>query len=80
MTIASYTKLRSGQWGARIDRDDVKPGDRVVVGTRSMKAHSEEVDRIIWRGDGFVLCSLVPRQNGRRGIPRKSAAATSRKH
>lgn len=72
MRIASYTKLRSGDWGARVT-GDVKPGDRLMVTNRSMKARSEQIDKVIWRGDDVALCSLVPR------IPRKTPRR-SRKH
>lgn len=80
MAMASYTRLRTGEWGARIPREDVKPGDRVVVESRSLKARSEEVDKVIWRGNGVALCSLVPRPARRRGKPRNSRSVRPTEH
>lgn len=77
MRTASYTKLRSGDWGVRVT-GDVKPGDRLMVTNRSMKARSEQIDKVIWRGDDVTLCSLVPRSPRKR--PRRSRSHGKPQH
>lgn len=58
---ATYTKLKSGDWGVRAT-SPVKAGDRVSVTTKAGARKSEEVARVIWRGDGVWLCAIAPRQ------------------
>ena len=77
MRMASYTKLRSGEWGVRV-HGEVKPGDRLVVTTNSLKARTEEIDKVIWRGDDVAVCSLVPRP--RRKRPRSSRTPLPPRH
>lgn len=55
---ASYTKLRSGDWGIRVP-GRVKAGDLVNVTKKSGEVITETIDRVIWSGSGCSLCSVV---------------------
>lgn len=68
MADITFTKLRTGDWGLRVTgRGDVAPGDTVAVTKRSGQTELKTVGRVIWRGDGVVLCSIA---NGG-GTPRR---------
>lgn len=75
-TTASPSKLRSGEWGARVD-GDVKPGDTITITTRSGKSWDATVSKVIWQGEGVTLVATGPgttartsRHTGRRRYPR----------
>jgi len=53
---ATYTKLKSGEWGVRAT-SEVKPGDRLNVVKKSGEAKTEVVDRVVWTGGGVWLCA-----------------------
>lgn len=56
---ASPSKLQEGGWGASIDpQHDPKPGDVVQVTTRGGKSWTDRVDRVIYRGGGFIKVTL----------------------
>lgn len=63
--IATYAKLRSGEWGVRVVSDR-KPssGDVVIVRERSGVNRTEMIERVIWTGQGVALCTLRRPQNG----------------
>lgn len=46
---ASYTKLRSGEWGLRVP-GGIKPGQLVVARTRSGTERTERVRYVLWTG------------------------------
>lgn len=54
---ATYTKLRSGEWGIR-STEPVCAGQTVLVTKRSGERNPETVGRVVWSGDGVVLCSI----------------------
>lgn len=47
---ATYTKLRSGDWGIRVVGDKPSVGMTISVKKRSGDAKSETVDKVIWSG------------------------------
>lgn len=55
---ATYTKLKDGNWGLRIQgvTDDV---DVVTVTKKSGEIKTEYVDRILWRGNGIMLATIA---------------------
>lgn len=54
---ATYTKLRSGEWGIR-STEPISEGQAVLVAKRSGETKRETVGRVIWSGNGVVLCSI----------------------
>lgn len=54
---ATYTKLRSGEWGLRI-KGEAKTGLKVKVTKRSGEVKTETVDRVIWSGNGITLAAI----------------------
>lgn len=63
----SFTKLRSGDWGVRV-KGSVKPKQWVTVATRSGRSSRVQIDRIIWQGEGAMLCSVIPENPHQRGV------------
>ena len=57
---ASYTKLRSGNWGIRIN-GAAQAGDRVTVTTKAGATKSETIARVIWAGNGVAICAIIDR-------------------
>lgn len=55
---ATYTKLRDGSWGLRIQgiTDNL---NAVTVTKKSGESKTEYVDRILWRGNGIMLATIA---------------------
>lgn len=58
---ASYTKLKSGDWGVRVT-GTARVGDRVTVITRAGERKEETIEKVIWTGNGVSLCSVVSKK------------------
>lgn len=57
--MATYTKLRSGEWGIRVTEDEPpEEGTVVTVSKSNGEKKTETVDKVIWSGDGVHLCSI----------------------
>ena len=56
--MATYTKLRNGSWGVRVD-GSVTVGQVVTVEKRSGEQKSERIERVLWTGDGISLCAIA---------------------
>jgi len=54
---ATYTKLKSGEWGIRCT-ERVKAGQRVTVSTKAGKEQSEVVNKVVWQNDDLWICSI----------------------
>ena len=73
---ATYTKLRTGDWGIRVQERAVAAGDVVTVHKRDGSTQQETVTNVLWQGvQGVVLCAIVPRERpanrkGGRAVPR----------
>lgn len=75
---ATYTKLRSGDWGVRV-QGIPEPGQSVLVRRKDGKAKWETIHRVLWRGDGIALCSIVERSyRGGPRIPRRESDEETR--
>ena len=59
--MSTYTKLRDGRWGIRVDSTRVRSGDRVQVRRKNGQLRAEVIDRVLWSGDGFSVCSILGR-------------------
>jgi hypothetical protein len=56
---ASYVRLRSGAWGARVGVPPVpEPGAELAVVTRAGATRKERVRAVVWACEDFALCSL----------------------
>ena len=59
---ATYTKLRSGDWGIRV-QGTVEAGAMIVVTKKSGEAKSETVAKVVWSGNGITLCAIGARSS-----------------
>ena len=56
MTLtATPTKLRSGNWGARLKTSKVRAGDTVTITTRAGKTWQAKVTKVVWSGNGAAI-------------------------
>lgn len=58
-------KLKSGEWGAHVNTQEVNPGDVVHIETKSGKTWEDMIERVVWKGtdsDGkpCALCTIRP--------------------
>lgn len=67
--MASYTKLKSGEWGVRVE-GTAKAGQSVTVRKKDGTSKQETILRVVWTGNGISLCAIAQRQpatSGRSG-------------
>jgi hypothetical protein len=55
---ASYTKLRSGEWGVRIQGGTIAKGTTVQVRKKSGEVRTETVACVVWSGKGVTLAAI----------------------
>lgn len=55
ITKATPTKLRNGDWGARVNSDSVREGDTIEITTKGGKSWTATVSNVIWTGDGVAI-------------------------
>lgn len=56
----TYTKLRDGSWGLRINNNaHVVAGQTVTVTKKSGETKVEQVGRVLWSGDGVTLATIL---------------------
>ena len=64
--MATYTKLRDGSWGVRLDTERSKGDtDTVTVTKRSGETKTERIT-VLWSGKGISLCKIIKSGGGRR--------------
>jgi len=73
---ASYTKLRSGDWGIRVE-GRATTGQSVTVTKRDGSRQTVCVDRVVWSGEGVSLCSIRRETAGGYSAQRATAGGTS---
>jgi hypothetical protein len=54
ITKASPTKLRSGEWGARVS-GSVREGDKIEITTKAGKTWTAIVKKVVWSKDGISI-------------------------
>lgn len=59
--MASWTKLRNGDWGVKVE-GTAQAGQTVSVRKKSGEQQSVTVDKVIWSGNGITLCSVKQRE------------------
>lgn len=57
MATATYTKLKSGAWGVRVN-GSVTAGTTVTVTKKDGSTKVETVAKVIFSGDGVSLCAI----------------------
>jgi hypothetical protein len=67
---ATYTKLKSGDWGVRIEGSAPAVGSTVVVGKKDGTTKTETIAKVVWSGNGIALCAVV-------ATPRTGSASAS---
>lgn len=55
-TTATPTKLRNGNWGARV-RGKVREGDTVTITTKSGKSWEARVSKVVWTDGSVAICA-----------------------
>ena len=71
MAAATYTKLKSGEWGVRVN-GSIRTGDKVTVVKKSGASKVETVARVLWTGNGVSVCSIAQRaSDSRTSVERK---------
>lgn len=58
---ATFTKLRSGDWGIRVEGSPPAQGASISVAKRDGSRDVVVVDRVLWSGDGIALCAIQRR-------------------
>lgn len=64
--MASYTKLRSGEWGVR-STTPIEAGQVVSVTKKSGETKTETISKVLWSGNGVWLASIGARSDSRSG-------------
>lgn len=55
----SYTKLKSGDWGVRVEGQTVTVNQVVTIRKKDGTTKQETVQRVIWTGNGVQLCAIA---------------------
>lgn len=55
---ATYTKLKSGNWGIRVV-GSVRDGQSITVTKKSGETKTETVSRVVWSGNGITLAAIA---------------------
>lgn len=58
---ATPTKLRSGEWGAKVQTADIREGQAVEITTKGGKSWVATVTKVVWRGDGVAIVATGQR-------------------
>ena len=61
---ATYTKLKDGSWGVRVE-GITKPEGNITVTKKDGTSKEETIKTVVWSGNGVYLCSIVPTSNAR---------------
>lgn len=65
MTTATPTKLRNGNWGAKV-KGTVREGDSIQITTRAGKSWVASVSKVIWSGQGVSIVATGSAGSGSR--------------
>lgn len=56
--MATYTKLRDGSWGLRVE-GSAREGQRITVTKKSGETKTETITKVLWNGNGISLCAIA---------------------
>lgn len=54
----TFTKLKNGSWGLRVQGTEVSPGSRVTVTRKDGAQVVKTIGQVLWTGEGVSLCSI----------------------
>lgn len=54
---AAPKMLRDGFWGAVVEQENVRKGDRLHITTKAGKKWSKYVLKVLFQGKGFTICA-----------------------
>jgi len=57
--MTTYTKLKNGSWGLRVQGAAAK-GDKVTVTKKDGSTKVETISAVLWSGEGVTLCAIAP--------------------
>ena len=58
--MTTYTKLRSGEWGMRVQGNKPTSGDTLTVSKKDGTTKVETVAQVVWSGQGVHVCAIAP--------------------
>lgn len=59
---ATYTKLKSGAWGVRVNSESVRKGQSITVAKKDGSTKTETIAAVVWHGNGISLCAIAQRE------------------
>ncbi len=63
---ATYTKLKTGNWGVR-STEEIRVGQVVHVTKKDGSGKDETIDKVVWSGNGVWLAAIRQTANPARG-------------
>ena len=57
--MISYAKLKSGEWGVRVEGPAPRTGSRITVTKKDGSTKTETIAAIVWEGTGVTLCAIA---------------------
>lgn len=54
---ATFTKLKNGDWGVRVE-GEVTEGQSIVVTKKDGSTDVKTIQKVLWNKDGISLCSI----------------------
>ena len=55
---ATYQRLRSGEWGLRVQSESAQGGDIAVATRKNGAATRKLIGKVVWQGQGVSLCTI----------------------
>jgi hypothetical protein len=56
---ATYTKLKSGEWGLRIVGPAPSAGAEILVQKKDGSTKMEKIGKVVWEGDNVALATVA---------------------
>lgn len=79
MINATPTKLRSGDWGAKV-QGRVRKGDSIQITTRAGKSWTATVAKVVWSGNGVAIVATQSRSGYTPAVRDARGYVTERGH
>jgi hypothetical protein len=57
--VTTYAKLRSGEWGVRVQGSAPAKGAKVTVSKKDGTSKVETIVQVVWSGNGVALCAIA---------------------
>jgi hypothetical protein len=74
---ATYTKLRSGEWGVRVE-GAARAGQTITVRKKDGSTKTETIEKVVWTGNGVSLCAVKSNKSGGGYAPQAGKPASRR--